>query len=898
MEQAYRATLNALPSQLCLLDQAGTLLFINDAWRRFTKENQGDLGLCVEGANYVSVCQSAGGEANEFLEKLQKLLKGELTSFDLEYSCHSPEHERWYRAKVTHFAAKSASDVCAMILHEDITLQKVAQLKRTQAEADTRLVVGQARCLLWSGTVEEIGKEKLRWKVYSQDEDAAQRFLPIDIDPEKDFVQSLYLTRHPQDSLRTDQFGDSKVRAGESYTLEFRCRLKDGSLVWLRDDVAVQPTGDGIWSVIGVTTDITAQKQKDDDLQRLMTEAHCLLWHAMIEDRGEGNGLSWQLTVPNEEAAMVFLFLSPKPGQSYADAWNDARFEEEWEQLHQRSDAAIRRGDGYSQEFRCRRTDGTVLWLKEDVQVETLAPGRWKAVGVCTDITARKEKEIALEARERHLRLALEGGDLGSWHMDAAAGRFLQVSDLTQRTFLDSLLGTDFTWDYFIQAILPEDRGRVFTTITHVLQSQERDSVEFRITLPDGSVRWMGAHGQAVPHPGGKPTEIIGVTRDITEHKRIEAEHAKALIDAEERADRDPLTNLLNHRAFHKRVEEETARARRENTTLAIVMLDIDNFKFFNDVYGHTVGDHVLRMVAQRLQETCRIYDTLCRFGGDEFALILPSIGVTPLSEIEARLRESLKFSFQPEGYQSAIPITVSQGLALFPGNARDWHDALRSADERLIRAKTGGSAESEANRTRAHMSNAVEGFSMLDALVTAVDNKDRYTKRHSEDVMTYSLQIARTLGTEPALQQMIATAALLHDVGKIGVPDAILRKPGALSDEEFETVKLHPTMGAAIVGAVAGLEGTLDAVRYHHERWDGKGYPSGLRHEETPWMARLMAVADAFSAMTTDRPYRAGMPPQRALKILEDGAGTQWDPEMVAAFLEFQRKEPTLPLN
>ena len=178
------------------------------------------------------------------------------------------------------------------------------------------------------------------------------------------------------------------------------------------------------------------------------------------------------------------------------------------------------------------------------------------------------------------------------------------------------------------------------------------------------------------------------------------------------------------------------------------------------------------------------------------------------------------------------------------------------------------------------------QGFTMLDALVAAVDNKDRYTRRHSEDVMQYSLQIARTLGLDTEAQRTIEMAALLHDVGKIGVPDAILRKSAQLTHEEFETVKLHAGLGAIFVSAVPGLEGTLDAVRHHHERWDGGGYPGGLVGEETPLPARLMAVADAYSAMTTDRPYRKGMAPAKARAILEAGAGSQWDPACVQAFV------------
>ena len=232
----------------------------------------------------------------------------------------------------------------------------------------------------------------------------------------------------------------------------------------------------------------------------------------------------------------------------------------------------------------------------------------------------------------------------------------------------------------------------------------------------------------------------------------------------------------------------------------------------------------------------------------------------------------------------------MSLGISIFPDDEAGRLAALELADARLLRAKTGAEETDEADVLRKSLNEAVEGFSMLDALVTAVNNKDRYTRRHSEDVMTYSLQIARELGLDEAAQETLATAALLHDVGKIGVPDFVLRKPSGLNAEEIEIIKHHPVMGAVIVAAVPGLEKTLDAVRHHHERWDGLGYPGGLKELDIPFSARLMAVADAFSAMTTDRPYRKGHAEEKALGFLAEGSGTQWDPDCVQAFLTARR--------
>ncbi len=463
---------------------------------------------------------------------------------------------------------------------------------------------------------------------------------------------------------------------------------------------------------------------------------------------------------------------------------------------------------------------------------------------------------------EQRLRLALESGKLGSWDLDLNTHHYVEISELWKQLFGRSEVG-DITQDDFIGYLHPDDQDHTRAAAQTAIQNRQDYHAQYRVILPDGGIRWMEASGKILYDDAGNPRRMIGVTQDISERKQAQEQKERELEDALARADRDPLTGLLNHRAFYRRLDEEAARTQRDGTGLAAVMLDLDNFKFFNNAYGHMIGDTVLKQVAERLSALCRPYDTLARFGGDEFALLLtigPDSGDAEAvaADLVARLQTSLGgLSFQPDGEASAIPLSVTLGSAQFPREAQDRTRLIALADERLRRSKGGGETESPADRVRRSLARTVEGFSLLDALVTAVDNKDRYTARHSEDVMEGGLLIARKLALNEDEQNTIALAALLHDVGKIGVPDAILRKPGRLTDEEFDAVKQHPQMGAIMVSSVAGLEETLPAVRHHHERWDGQGYPAGLRGTEIPPMARLLAVADAFSAMTTDRPYR-----------------------------------------
>lgn len=505
------------------------------------------------------------------------------------------------------------------------------------------------------------------------------------------------------------------------------------------------------------------------------------------------------------------------------------------------------------------------------------------------DVSAWRQAEEALRQSEERLQNALKAGGMGAWEMDSSS-RTGTVSNGLEALYglpPDALEGR---FENFLKYVHPDD-------LPHILALQQKSDLadyelEYRVIWPDGSIHWLRSKGQRFYDAQGVPSRVSGAIVDITERKALEAERERLLAEAIARADHCPLTGLLNHRAFHKCLEEETDQAVRSGTFLSVAMLDLNDFKFFNDSYGHRAGDDVLRQVAAALRDHCRAGDILARFGGDEFALIMPGIGSAQAAQIVSRLCADVeRLGYRPPGHHSEIPLVMSAGIAVFPQDAISRLEVVALADERLHRAKTGGQSGDEAESLRASLSHSIDGFSMLDALVTAVDNKDRYTRKHSEDVMEYSVQIARELGLGKRAEHDIAIAALLHDVGKIGVPDHILRKPGRLTNEETEVMRHHPLMGAAIVQAVPGLEATLDAVRHHHERWDGEGYPFGLTSEEAPLFARLMAVADAFSAMTTDRPYRKGMVEERALQILNEGSGTQWDPVCVAAFLRLRSR-------
>jgi len=351
----------------------------------------------------------------------------------------------------------------------------------------------------------------------------------------------------------------------------------------------------------------------------------------------------------------------------------------------------------------------------------------------------------------------------------------------------------------------------------------------------------------------------------------------------------DTLTGLANRRVFEERLAAECERAGRHGRPLSLVLLDLDHFKGVNDAHGHPVGDRVLVELAARLRLRARAQDTLARMGGEEFAWLMPETDGAAALQAAERVRAEIA----AEAFADGITVTVSGGVC----DLADAHGAAelyRLADEALYWAKAHGRdqlwrySQEMAERTEAtapdllqvERRQAVRG---VRALARAVDAKDPSTRLHSERVSDLSVRLATVLGWPAERIAALAEAALVHDVGKIGVPDAVLLKPGRLTADEYDVVKGHAALGALIGADVLSPEQT-GWVRHHHERWDGGGYPDGLAGDGIPDGAQVIAVADALDVMCSARIYALPRPVADALDEIRAAAGGQFAPAVVAA--------------
>ena len=354
----------------------------------------------------------------------------------------------------------------------------------------------------------------------------------------------------------------------------------------------------------------------------------------------------------------------------------------------------------------------------------------------------------------------------------------------------------------------------------------------------------------------------------------------------------DPLTGLHDLRHFHERLTREVADAVRFGEGVSLIELDVDDFAEINAISGHAAGDAVLVALARAAEGAVRTRDVMFRTGGDEFAVILPGTAPDTAQAIAVRLLEEVRSVTGPQGRH----VTLSAGVASLPTQASDRGDLIERADAALYWAKTHGKDRAmvfdpalviaAGADERVRLTRERADSSAVRALAAAVDARDEQTQDHSRNVARQAVALAHEIGLDDRTTRMIENAALLHDIGKIGVSDAILHKDGVYTVEERAAMREHAALGAAILASTT-MQEIIPWVRHHHERWDGTGYPDGLAGEDIPLGARIIALANAYDALRSDRPHRKAVSRSAALQEIDLGLGTAFDPALGERFID-----------
>ncbi|MEK6713137.1 MAG: diguanylate cyclase [Nitrospirota bacterium] len=425
--------------------------------------------------------------------------------------------------------------------------------------------------------------------------------------------------------------------------------------------------------------------------------------------------------------------------------------------------------------------------------------------------------------------------------------------------------------------------------------------------------------------------EEIRVCQIIANTSANAIKNAQLFEEIRMQANTDGLTKLLNHRAILECYQEEVIRSQRTEKPFSIIMIDVDNFKSANDIHGHYKGDNILCDLAKSLKDNTRSIDIVGRYGGDEFICLLPETSHDQGMLVANRILSKVRARY--EGDNSGI--TISLGLATYLYHTDDQTLLLQFADQAMYLAKYRGGNQvfsfdcSEtkdlhvcnqklfetflAVRTLKRFDNGQQIVSdfgeqlkkmlsvdsspqslyeIVTSLSSALDARDHYTNGHSERAIDYTREIACDLSMPQGEQEELVYLCLLHDIGKIGIPDHILNKPGKLTPEEFEIMKRHAEIGEKIISPLEALKKLKPLIRHHQEFYNGTGYPDGLHGEAIPLACRILAVVDTFDAMTTDRPYRKALPVEAAIAELHRCSGSQFDPKIVDVFIRILEKE------
>ncbi|HEY7702874.1 MAG TPA: diguanylate cyclase [Candidatus Limnocylindrales bacterium] len=410
--------------------------------------------------------------------------------------------------------------------------------------------------------------------------------------------------------------------------------------------------------------------------------------------------------------------------------------------------------------------------------------------------------------------------------------------------------------------------------------------------------------GYVPPRGGGHEQRLARAINDI----------ATALVDTHDRATYDRLTGVANRQSLLAALFAEVERATRYGRPLSVAFVDIDHFKAVNDTYGHAVGDVVLRGVAQTISESLRASDMIGRYGGEEFMLILTETDVEEGAVLTEKLRTLVQRQrFTIEGGPE-LSVTISIGIAGGAGNKLRMDNLVRDADAAMYSAKSLGRNQtyvfaepdddarvprapiSAAGRARAVEIGQRAREAATAALTSVLSPLPHYRGQPSALIASIVVTLGRQLQLSDADIDRLRVAALLHDVGKVAVPEEILEKPSALTSSEWRTVVQHPRIGQVILEQAAALKDAVPIILHHHERYAGHGYPFGLRANEIPLGARIVAIADAYDAMINDRPYKRAITHEQAIAELRRHSGTQFDPELVELFCDLYADQAPEP--
>ena len=588
-------------------------------------------------------------------------------------------------------------------------------------------------------------------------------------------------------------------------------------------------------------------------MEMLLSESPAVIYSLQADDDG------FQFTFLSDNVQDI-LGYSPEKFKEDTDFWREGIHPEDKGKLPANLERLERNDYITIEEYRYQDSEGSYRWLHDQQRLVEHQDGSREVIGAWWDITERRETERMLKIREEQYRKIFEMAPVGVM-LEDSEGKILdvnkklcQMSGYEREKLVGSSVFDTLTPDKY------EEEAR--KNLQKVMAGED---IEFTGTShrKSGERYYVRLNETKVRLPGDEEG-LLSIQLDLTELKEKE-EKLKYL------SYHDGLTDLYN-RSY---LEEEMERLNTERQLpLSIIMCDVNGLKMVNDTYGHSTGDELLQKVADILLDNTRQEDIVARWAGDEFVIFLPRTDRKSACEIGERIEKAC----EEVDFRDDIPVTLGLGVATKSSSDDALEDLLTRADERMYRDKLTKSSSLE-NRLVQNMLNTLAA-------------KSAETREHAVRMRELARRLGETLGLTDSRINDLDLVASLHDIGKATISEEILTKAGDLSEDEWQKIKKHSERGYNIAAATEEFAPIAREILYHHEHWDGGGYPRGLAGEDIPLLARIIAVVDAYDVMTHDRPYKEAVSGKEALQELKKCSGSQFDPELVKTFVDMMKEE------